>query len=245
MCFQLAYLPVQKKHGIHHPSSIIHHPSSIIHHHHPHHHHPPVFFVAFMFVASPCLLPQCERPDLFQPLPHMRPVVAGKNYERKVTLPFDTTVAHKTFGWSGSLRLREQMRKLELYKFGEVAQVCWDILRVPEALPIWFKFDIQFDAVVHGVGLFACFLSKFFFQRKMPWNARGNVRNAKPNRKMDGATCAWDAWKLRGRSQWQWLRIQSWKSLLRKVEVCEPLKELYMSGMFSRSSFRKRKTTSS
>jgi len=30
---------------------------------------------------------KCERPDLFQPLPHMRPVVAGKNYERKGQCP--------------------------------------------------------------------------------------------------------------------------------------------------------------
>ena len=195
-----------------------------------------------MFVASPCL-PQCERPDLFQPLPHMRPVVAGKNYERKVTLPLDTTVGTQERVEVARLR-KLKWESWSLYKFGEVAQVCWDIPQgwsFTNLVQVWYSIW----CCVAWRGTVCMFSLHVFFPTNMPSNARGNVRNAKPNRKMDGATCAWDAWKLCGRSQWQWLRIQSWKSLLRKGEVCEPLKELYMSGMFSRSSFWKHKTTSS
>ena len=71
----------------------------------------------------------------------------------------------------------------------------WSLDKSIQIISRYFKSDILCDGGVHGVGLFACFFS--MFPPKMPWNARGNVRNAKPNRKMDGATCAWDCSKRR------------------------------------------------
>ena len=39
-----------------------------------------IFFGAWVTCPP---ISQCERPELFVPLPSMRPVMAGKNYERK------------------------------------------------------------------------------------------------------------------------------------------------------------------